>query len=303
MARSAVETSVCIVFNIACSIVIVLLNKWVYVNVGFPNVTLTLVHFLVTAFGLKICQLMGVFQVKRVDLMEMLPVAVTFCGFVVLTNLSLQSNTIGTYQVAKVMTTPLIVVLQRCFYGKKFSFPVLLTLIPITLGVIIVFFYDIQLNLLGTVYATLGVLVTSMYQIWVSEKQHSLQMDAMQLLYYQAPLSAALLMVLVPFLEPMSATWNRSWSSSDLGMVLSSGVVALFVNLSIYWLLGNTSPLTYNMVGHLKFCLTLLGGYLLFREPLTFNQTMGILLTIVGVSTYAHLKVTEDKRSKKGLIG
>jgi solute carrier family 35, member E3 len=45
------------------------------------------------------------------------------------------------------------------------------------------------------------------------------------------------------------------------------------------------------MVGHLKFCLTLLGGYLLFQEPLTFNQTLGILLTIIGVSSYAHFKV------------
>jgi solute carrier family 35, member E3 len=70
-------------------------------------------------------------------------------------------------------------------------------------------------------------------------------MDAMQLLYYQAPLSAAILLVVVPFFEPVMDTLTRSWNPSDLGMVFSSGFVALFVNLSIYWLLGNTSPLTY----------------------------------------------------------
>jgi len=80
---------------------------------------------------------------------------------------------------------------------------------------------------------------------WVSEKQHSLQMDAMQLLYYQAPLSAAILVVVVPFFEPVMDTLTRAWNPTDLGMVFSSGLVALFVNLSIYWLLGNTSPLTY----------------------------------------------------------
>ncbi|XP_059485504.1 solute carrier family 35 member E3-like [Neocloeon triangulifer] len=302
MTQSALATFACIVFNIACSILIVLLNKWVYVNVGFPNITLTLVHFVVTGIGLKACNLCGVFKVKSAPLREMMPIAVTFCGFVVFTNLSLQSNTIGTYQVAKVMTTPVIVVIQHIFYGKRFSTPVTLTLIPITLGVIVVFFYDIQLNLIGTIYATLGVLVTSLYQIWVSEKQHTLQMDAMQLLYYQAPLSALILVVVVPFFEPVVDTLNKTWAPSDLGVVLGSAFVAFFVNLSIYWLLGNTSPLTYNMVGHLKFCLTLLGGYLLFREPLTFNQSMGILLTILGVSTYAHFKITEEKRSRRGLI-
>jgi solute carrier family 35, member E3 len=70
-------------------------------------------------------------------------------------------------------------------------------------------------------------------------------MDAMQLLYYQAPLSAAILLVIVPIFEPLTDTLTRDWNLADLGMVFGSGVVALFVNLSIYWLLGNTSPLTY----------------------------------------------------------
>jgi solute carrier family 35, member E3 len=70
-------------------------------------------------------------------------------------------------------------------------------------------------------------------------------MDAMQLLYYQAPLSAAILLVIVPIFEPVTDTLTRDWNPGDLGMVFGSGVVALFVNLSIYWLLGNTSPLTY----------------------------------------------------------
>jgi solute carrier family 35, member E3 len=106
-----------------------LLNKWVYVNVGFPNITLTLVHFVVTGLGLQICRLCSVFKAKSAPFLEMLPIAFTFCGFVVFTNLSLQNNTIGTYQVAKVMTTPVIVLIQMYCYKKKFSLPVKLTLV------------------------------------------------------------------------------------------------------------------------------------------------------------------------------
>lgn len=131
MARSNLSTFMCIIFNISSSILIVLLNKWVYVNVGFPNITLTLVHFVVTGLGLKLCHLAGVFQAKSAPIREMLPIAFTFCGFVVFTNLSLQSNTIGTYQVAKVMTTPVIVIMQMYCYEKKFSMPVKLTLVII----------------------------------------------------------------------------------------------------------------------------------------------------------------------------
>lgn len=37
--------------------------------------------------------------------------------------------------------------------------------VPITLGVILNSYYDVRFNLLGTVFATLGVLVTSLYQV------------------------------------------------------------------------------------------------------------------------------------------
>jgi len=59
----------------------------------------------------------------------MVPVSLTFCGFVVLTNLSLQSNTVGTYQIIKTMTTPMIIVIQTAFYARIFSLPVKLTLV------------------------------------------------------------------------------------------------------------------------------------------------------------------------------
>jgi solute carrier family 35 protein E3 len=48
------------------------------------------------------------------------------------------------------------------------------------------------------------------------------------------------------------------------------------------------------MVGHIKFCLTVLGGFLLFQEPLHLNQGVGIILTVLGVTAYAHVKVKKE---------
>lgn len=78
-------------------------------------------------------------------------------------------------------------------------------------------------------------------------------------------------------------------------MVILSGVVAFFVNLTSYWIIGKTSPLTYNMVGHSKFCLLLLGGSLLFHETLAINQVIGITLTLVGIILYAHVKMKNNQ--------
>ncbi|XP_076236571.1 solute carrier family 35 member E3-like [Calliopsis andreniformis] len=288
-------TAFYLILNIFFSIVIVLLNKWLYIHTGFPNITLSMIHFIITFIGLIICEKLDVFSIKDVAIKEMLLIAVTFCGFVVLTNLSLAHNTVGTYQVAKMLTTPCVIIMQMIFYKKHFSILIKLTLIPIILGVIINFYYDIQFNVIGTLYATLGVVVTSLYQVMINIKQKEFQMDPMQLLYYQAPLSAIMLFFIVPFLEPIEETFARSWSPINIIMIILSAIVAFFVNLTSYWIIGKTSPLTYNMVGHSKFCLLLLGGSLIFHETLAINQAIGITLTLVGIILYAHVKMRDNQ--------
>ncbi|XP_077325212.1 solute carrier family 35 member E3 [Lithobates pipiens] len=290
--------------NLLASICIVFINKWIYVHHGFPNMSLTLIHFVVTWLGLFLCQRMGIFCPKSLPTSKVLLLALSFCGFVVFTNLSLQNNTIGTYQLAKVMTTPVIILIQTLWYGKTFSLRIKLTLIPITLGVFLNSYYDVKFNALGMIFAALGVFVTSLYQVWVGAKQHELQVNSMQLLYYQAPLSSAMLLTVVPFFEPIIGEGGifGPWSLTAVTMVLLSGIIAFSVNLSIYWIIGNTSPVTYNMFGHFKFCITLLGGYILFQDTLSLNQGFGILCTLLGILAYTHFKLNEQEVNKSKLV-
>ncbi|XP_067110712.1 solute carrier family 35 member E3 isoform X2 [Osmerus mordax] len=288
--------------NLLSSICIVFINKWIYVHYGFPNITLTLIHFLMTWLGLYVCQKMDIFSPKSLQPTKIIWLALSFCGFVAFTNLSLQNNTIGTYQLAKAMTTPVIIVIQTLYYRKTFSTKIKLTVVPITLGVILNSYYDVRFNLLGMVFATLGVFVTSLYQ-WVGSKQQELQVNSMQLLYYQAPMSSGFLLLLVPCLEPLSGEHGifGPWSLPALFMVLLSGSVAFLVNLSIYWIIGNTSAVTYNMFGHFKFCITLLGGYVLFQDPLSLHQGLGIGCTLTGILAYTHFKLAEQEEGKSRL--
>lgn len=115
--------------NLLSSICIVFINKWIYVHYGFPNMTLTLIHFVVTWLGLWVCQKMDIFAPKSLQPTKIIWLALSFCGFVAFTNLSLQNNTIGTYQLAKVMTTPVIIVIQTMYYKKTFSTKIKLTLV------------------------------------------------------------------------------------------------------------------------------------------------------------------------------
>lgn len=291
-------TTLCLGLNVFLAIIIVLLNKWVYVKIGFPNVTMTFIHFAVTSLGLVICQKISLFQAKVLPVAKVVPLASAFCGFVVLTNLSLGHNTVGTYQTIKTMTMPCIMYIQTYFYGRKFSWKIKLTLIPLSLGVVLNSCYDIKFNGLGTAYASAGVVVTSLYQVWVGEKQKEFQVNSMQLLYYQAPLSMMILLLIIPFIEPPWVTgglFQHAWTMKDLITVLTSGIVAFMVNLSIYWIIGNTSAVTYNVIGQMKFCLTLIGGYVLFQDTVQSIQLLGIFMTFIGIFLYTHFKMQEQK--------
>uniref|UniRef100_H2YTZ9 Sugar phosphate transporter domain-containing protein n=2 Tax=Ciona savignyi TaxID=51511 RepID=H2YTZ9_CIOSA len=280
--------------NLCCSLSIVFFNKWLYQEMKFPNLSLTLLHFICTSLGLFICQQCKVFEVKRLPLMQILPLSVTFCGFVVFTNLSLQSNTVGTYQLAKILTTPVIIVIQTMLFNVSFSTRIKLSLIPISIGVFMNSYYDIKFNVIGTIYALLGVLVTSVYQVLVKNKQADLKANSMQLLLYQAPMSSVMLLCVLPFLEPVfsdGGVFAGQLTTSAISLALTTGCIAVLINITIFWIIGNTSPVTYNIFGHFKFCLTIIGGFFIFHDPIQMYQVLAILITLSGVFVYTYEKL------------
>ncbi len=55
----------------------------------------------------------NLFEPVKIPARKVAPMCAAFCGFVVFNNLSLQYNPVGVYQLLKVLTTPVIVVLQK----------------------------------------------------------------------------------------------------------------------------------------------------------------------------------------------
>ncbi|CAG5112069.1 Oidioi.mRNA.OKI2018_I69.chr2.g6325.t1.cds [Oikopleura dioica] len=282
--------------NYAASLAITFTNKWILTNLPLPSVALVCYHFACTFIALYALQLLGVFAPKHVPAKKILPLSLTFCGSVVLTNLSLKYNTIGTYQVLKCLADPLFIVIQTVFYEKRFSRAIKLTMVPMIAGIVINSANDLMFSKNGTIAALAAVLVTSVYTVWVREKQEELNLTPMQILYYQAPQSCILLLPVL-FLELVLSGSEISLStfipSDDLtkGMMLVNGLSAFTVNLLTYWIIRHTSVITYATFGKLKLCTTMLIGFIKFNDPLDTYQLFGIILTMLGVFLYTLLKL------------
>ena len=201
--------------------------------------TLTAIQMTFTSLGLVICLQMNTFVRKSVPLLKVLPLAIAFCAFVVFTNLSLEYNTIGTYQLFKVLTTPVVAVISWQYYKTKYSKMVIASLVPVIIGVFTHSVNDITLTSFGVTTASIGVIGATLYQVWVRERLKELDMSSQQLLYYQAPLSATLLVPLIFYMESLPS-YATSQERRTAIIVVTSGIVAFVLNLSVYWVIKNT---------------------------------------------------------------
>ncbi len=202
--------------------------------------TLTAIQMAFTSLGLVICLQMNTFVRKPVPLIEVLPLAIAFCAFVVFTNLSLEYNTIGTYQLFKVLTTPVVAVISWQYYKTKYSKMVIASLVPVIIGVFTHSVNDIRLTSFGVTIASIGVIAASLYQVWVGERLKELDMNSQQLLYYQAPLSAVLLLPFIFHMESLPSYAASEERRAAIILVVTSGIVAFVLNLSVYWIIKNT---------------------------------------------------------------
>ena len=205
-------------------------------------------------------------------------------------NLNLNENSVGIYQMSKLACIPVTIGLQYLLYHQTITQDVAWTLVPLTIGVGLSTVYDVDANYLGTIYAILAVLATALAQIFTSTKQKALGCNALQLLYHTSPVIAVGMFIMCPMFDDLGGLYNYTYSTPVVFRILLTCVLALGVNISNYVVLGMTSPLTYQVLGHGKTILILILGFIVFAKPVDSRQAVGILIGLFGVVAYTELK-------------
>lgn len=279
--------------NVVSSVGVIFINKrLVFQAAGFRfGTTLTIIHFICTFLGCLMFAKMQYFELKKMNIKSVLSICCAFCGYVVFNNLSLLTNSVSIYQISKILCTPLIVLLELLIYGKRETRPVLLSLVPVCLGIVISFYADADVNWVGSFWAFLAVVANSFYTIWGKTKQQELGVTAMQILTYQAPVSAAMLFVSLPIMDPIKEVVTFTHSGFSVGAILLSCIFAFGVNFSFFLFVGQTSPLTMNAVGYFKTVLVFVGGFVFFDTVPTFQNVLGITTTLIGLAMYTRAKL------------
>jgi hypothetical protein len=113
----------------------------------------------------------------------------------------------------------------------------------------------------------------------------------MQLLSYQAPLSALLLVGFVPLFDNYKEILAFKMTTLAAVAISVSALLAFFVNISTFMIIGKMSAITYNVAGHAKLCFVLAAGYLFFDNKFNMTNMVGVSVAVSGVVLYSVLKM------------
>eukprot|EP00898_Chlorokybus_atmophyticus_P002975 jgi/Chlat1/3679/Chrsp24S03851 len=278
--------------SVVSSVSIVLCNKYLMsvLNFNFAT-TLTAWHLGVTFLALHVARTLGWFEHKGIDWGPQLLFGIINGCSIGFLNLSLGFNSVGFYQMTKLAIIPCTVMIQILFYNKTFSRSVQLSLAVLLLGVGVATVTDLEANFVGTMLSAAAIITTCYGQITTNTIQKNCQVSSTQLLYQSSPIQSATLMLCGPLFDKYLTGQNvfrYDYNQPVLFFIILSCLVSISVNFSTFLVIGITSPVTYQVLGHLKTCLVLSAGFMLFASPWNYRNLSGIAIAVVGMVAYTH---------------
>lgn len=286
--------------SVVSSVSIVICNKALMSTLGFNfATTLTSWHLLVTFCSLHVALYMKLFEHKPFDPRTVIGFGILNGASIGLLNLSLGFNSVGFYQMTKLAIIPCTVLLETLFLGKRFSRSIQFSLVILLVGVGIATVTDMQLNFLGSVLSLLAIVTTCIGQIMTNTIQKKYKVSSTQLLYQSCPYQAMTLFISGPFLDRFLTSHNVfafKYTPEVLAFIVLSCLISVSVNFSTFLVIGKTSPVTYQVLGHLKTCLVLAFGYVLLHDPFSWRNILGIMVALVGMVLYSYCCSIESQK-------
>lgn len=301
LSKSENSTTLAVIWmivNTLATIGIVFTNKSIFSDssLRFTQLTFAAFHFFITWLTLFTLSKprFAMFTPKRATIREIIPLAIAMALNVILPNLSLAFSTVTFYQVARILLTPTVALMNFIIYKATLPRKAILALIPACLGVGMVSYYDSKpaansnvktTSSLGVIFACVGIFASSLYTIWIASYHKKLNMNSMQLLYNQAPLAAFMLLYIIPFVDTFPV-----WTEVPVNrwvMIMMSGIFAALINMSQFFIIAQTGPVSSTVVGHVKTCSIVAIGWAISGRAVGDKALVGVFIALGGIITYS----------------
>jgi len=308
--------------NFSSAILLIYVSKWLFRQYSLSSLTLTILNCLLSgAFSTIVLKFLSKPSInispiptnRLKTFFRLFLISGSFSAFITFSNLSLQYNTIGTYQLIK-LQVPLTLMLIEWIqlrlklnspllteekFNRDYSLSVLFAFSIIVLGTFVNTYSDLHFYPLGVTYACISVICNGLYQALVQGDKSSSIYERIRFLQIQSITSAVILFPCLPFVESsIDFNWYLFSKWDILVLLFLCGFLAFLVNSSVIWCIKDDAAIGYNMIGQLKTLLIVFVGSALFGELLTMKQIISILFTTAGWLIYFYITYRNKELQK-----
>lgn len=331
---NSLEKIVAALFYAVSSLAVILINKIVLTNYGFPHFTfLAAVQF--TSTSLIILTLVAL---RKLDIpalscsifIEVIPISAMFLGNVITGLGSTKSLNLPMFTALRRFSI-LMTMLAEVFVLRKVpSFPVILSVLLMVFGALVAAFYDLAFDFYGYTLVLLNDLFTALSGVYMKKASISAKCSRMGILFYNSLFSAIALLILFAYehmkyiysmnipeqgiskttlsergsISPNEGTLNQvasfeGWNDPQfIVLFIIASLMGSVLNYSIFLCTTVNSALTTAVVGCLKNILTTYAG-MIFIGDYVFHllNFIGLNISIIGSLYYTYVTMV------KGLAG
>jgi len=238
------------------------------------------------------------FQVETAR--KVLPVSFLYIGMIVCNNVCLYYVEVSFYPVARSLTIIFTLALIYFRHGNIPSRNGLIACSVVVVGYIISSVTEIYFSFGGIIFGLLSSLFVSIYSMGVKYVINDVNDNTWRLLSYNTIISVILMFpfVLVSGEIRTLLVDGKLFSFMVWFTNIVGGLLAFSINVAIFFLIKYTSPITNNVAGTVKTILLVLLSLIIFRNPVTFLNILGILFVITGSGAYSYFRHMETPNVK-----
>jgi solute carrier family 35 protein E3 len=287
----------CMAVNVVSSVSIALILKALFLsNTAVPVTGLVVFHMFCAMVLTHTLHWRGWFVVPDVDWGFISVYSLVQGMAIVCSNINLQYNSIGVYQMSKLAVIPVMVFTETVLKWREVpSLQIGVSLFIVMIGVGLATVHDVTVTMVGLFWASLAVFSIASVQI-MGGRQKQQSLSPLQLLHISTGPTALMLSIATPYMDNLPLFYAHGLTNYELFLIVLSGVVSVAINFTVLAIIGDTSPVTYQVLGHLKSVSLLIVGTLMFKSPISPLQFFGICLALIGTARYGQLKVGKPSK-------
>ena len=224
---------------------------------------------------------------------------------VVFQNLNLMYNSIVFYQLSKLCSIPFMVGYNYFVEGKKTETNILFSLVFLLIGVAMFTVNDFSVNFIGTIMAIVAITTGSLTQLYTKSYQVKYAINGPTLQHQSALPSCVCCLIASSFVETHgpNSIFTIEFEPMTIVLIVCSGILAVGTNACAFGLIGKTSAITFQVVGHIKTMLIFTFGLIIFKNENETTATLikkisGLAIAMFGVILYTYFEIKNKQQQE-----